>query len=103
MGKQIKIQQPPNLSQALTLELLGQVILVRRTQSQLRLEDAAMLCNVAKHTLQNIENGGGINKFETILHVCHGLGIQLRNLKNKVNERYDHLLGELNSITSIKF
>lgn len=78
MGKQIKIHQTPNLSQALTPELLGQAIRARRTQSQLRLEDAAMLCNVAKQTLQNIENGRGINKFETILQVCHGLGIQLR-------------------------
>lgn len=78
MAKQIKTHKTPNLSQALTPELLGQAIRARRTQSQLRLEDAAMLCNVAKQTLQNIENGGGRNKFETIVQVCHGLGIQLR-------------------------
>lgn len=78
MARQIKIYQTPNLSQALTPELLGQAIRARRTQSQLRLEDAAMLCNVAKQTLQSIESGGGANKFETILQICHGLGIQLR-------------------------
>jgi len=80
VAKQIKIHQTPDLSQALTPELLGQAIRAKRTQSQLRLEDAAMLCNVAKQTLQSIESGGGTNKFETILQICHGLGIQLRIL-----------------------
>ena len=78
MARQIKIHRTPGLNQGLTPELLGQAIRARRTQSRLRLEDAAMLCNVAKQTLQSIESGGGTNKFETILQVCHGLGIQLR-------------------------
>lgn len=78
MAKQIKVHPTPNFNQELTPELLGLAIRARRTQSKLRLEDAAALCNVAKQTLQNIESGSGKNKFGTILQICHGLGIQLR-------------------------
>ena len=78
MSKQIKVHPTPDLSQRLTAELLGLAIRARRTQSKLRLEDAALLCNVAKQTFQDIESGLGKNKFETILQICHGLGIQLR-------------------------
>lgn len=78
MAKQIKVHPTPDLNQRLTPELLGLAIRARRTQSKLRLEDAAALCNVAKQTLQDIESGSGKNKFETILQICHGLGIKLR-------------------------
>jgi transcriptional regulator with XRE-family HTH domain len=78
MAKQIKVYPTPDLSQRLTPELLGLAIKARRTQSKLRLEDAAALCNVAKQTLQSIESGLGKSKFETILQICDGLGIQLR-------------------------
>lgn len=78
MAKQIKPLLSPDVNQRITPELLGKAIRARRTQSQLRLEDAAALCNVAKQTLQDIEHGTGKNKFETILQICHGLGIQLR-------------------------
>lgn len=78
MAKQIKLVPTPDLAQSLTSELLGQAIRARRSQTKLRLEDAAALCNVAKQTFQDIEHGLGKNKFETILQICHGLGIQLR-------------------------
>lgn len=78
MAKQIKVHPTPDLTQRLTPELLGLAIRSKRTQSQLRLEDAATLCNVAKQTLQDIESGSGKSKFETILQVCHGLGIHLQ-------------------------
>ena len=78
MPKQIKVHSTPDLNQRLTPELLGGAIRARRTQSKLRLEDAAALCNVAKQTFQDIERGLGKNKFETILQICHGLGIELR-------------------------
>ncbi len=78
MAKQIKPVPTPNLDRVLTSELLGQAIRARRSQTMLRLEDAAALCNVAKQTFQDIEHGLGKNKFETILQICHGLGIQLR-------------------------
>ena len=77
MAKQIVALPTPNLKQRFSAELLGQAIKARRTQSNLRLEDAAALCNVAKQTLQDIEAGSGKSKLELILRVCHGLGIAL--------------------------
>lgn len=80
MGKQIKMLAMPDLDQDLTVELLGQAIRARRTQSHLRLEDAAALCGVAKQTLQDIERGQGTNQINTLLQICSGLGIRLRIL-----------------------
>ena len=78
MGKQIKVHSTPDLRQKLTPKLLGLAVRARRTQSKLRLEDAAALCHVAKQTFQDIERGLGKNKLVTILQICHGIGIQLR-------------------------
>ncbi|MBL7479420.1 helix-turn-helix domain-containing protein [Legionella sp. 27fs60] len=47
----------PDLERPLTVELLGEVIKARRTQSDLRLEDAAALSGVAKETFMKIEHG----------------------------------------------
>lgn len=77
MAKQIKSLQTPDLAQVLTAELLGKAIKARRTQSHLRLEDAAMPCGVAKQTLMNIEHGHASSKLATILQICQGLGITL--------------------------
>jgi transcriptional regulator with XRE-family HTH domain len=77
MGKQIKELPTPNLKQKISPELLGQAIRARRTQSHLRLEDTALLCGVAKQTLQDIEHGRGTCQLNTVLQVCTGLGIKL--------------------------
>lgn len=77
MAKHIKPLDTPNLSQALTPKLLGQAIRARRTQSYLRLEDAAALCGVAKQTLMNIEHGQHASQLGSILKVCGALGISL--------------------------
>lgn len=89
MANQIKIYETPDLSQTLTPELLGQAIRARRTQSNLRLEDAAALCGVAKQTLMNIEHGQQTTHFGSVLQVCSALGIKLHILpwhsKNEIN------------------
>ncbi len=77
MTKQVKAIPTPDLNQSLTLTLLGQAVRARRTQSNLRLEDAALLCGVAKETLMNLEHGQGTNTMNTILKICSGLGIKL--------------------------
>lgn len=77
MAKQIKSISMPDLKQPLTPALLGKAIRARRTQSNLRLEDAAAFCNVAKQTLQDVEHGLGKSKFDTVLQICNGLGIKL--------------------------
>lgn len=77
MGKKIKKLETPNLQQPLTAELIGQVIKARRTQSDLRLEDAAALCGVAKDTLMKIEGGQSSCQLGSVLQICAGLGISL--------------------------
>jgi transcriptional regulator with XRE-family HTH domain len=77
MGRQIKSLPTPNLNQNITPRLLGQAVRARRTQSGLRLEDAAALCDVSKQTLQDIEHGQGTCQISTILQILSGLGIKL--------------------------
>lgn len=77
MGRQIKSLPTPDLNQNITPELLGQAVRARRTQSGLRLEDAAALCGVAKQTLQDIEHGQGTSQISTIMQILSALGIKL--------------------------
>jgi DNA-binding XRE family transcriptional regulator len=77
MAKYVKKIETPDLSQAFTPELLGQAIKARRTQSGLRIEDAAALCGVAKQTLMNVEHGQHTSQLESILQICTALGIKL--------------------------
>lgn len=87
VAKKIKNLETPNLNQTLTPELLGQAIKARRTQSNLRLEDAAALSGVAKQTLANLEHGQSItSQFGSVLQVCAALGIELAILPWQSND-----------------
>jgi len=77
MAKQIKRITSPDLSQTFTPELLGQAIKARRTQSMLRIEDAAALCGVAKQTYMKVEHGQQTAQFGYVLQICSALGIKL--------------------------
>jgi len=77
MAKQIKKINTPNLAQMLTPALLGQAIKARRTQSKLRIEDAAALCGIAKQTYMKIEHGQQTVQFSCVLKICSALGIKL--------------------------
>jgi transcriptional regulator with XRE-family HTH domain len=77
MAKQIKKLKTPNLQQPLTSKLLGEIIKARRTQSELRLEDAAALCGVAKETFMKVEHGQPTCQLASVLQICSGLGINL--------------------------
>lgn len=77
MSKKIKALLTPDLSQHLTAKLLGDAVRARRTQSNLRQEDAAALCGVAKQTYLQIEHGNPNAKLDTVLKVCASLGIKL--------------------------
>lgn len=48
---------PPDLESPISPELIGRAVHTKRTQSQLRLVDAAALCDIAKQTLMNVEHG----------------------------------------------
>ncbi len=77
MAKRIIKLPTPDLSQPLRPKLLGEAIKARRTQSNLRLEDAAALCGVAKQTLQRIEHGQDTSQLDSVLQICDSLGIRL--------------------------
>ncbi|MFI4963183.1 MAG: helix-turn-helix domain-containing protein [Legionellales bacterium] len=77
MAKNILKLITPDLTQALTMDLLGRAIKARRTQSCLRLEDAAALCGVAKQTFMKVEHGQETSQIGTVLQICAGLGIKL--------------------------
>lgn len=76
MKKLTKLKSPL-LEQTLTASLLGEAIKARRTQSGLRLEDAALLCGVAKQTFMKIEHGHPTSQLQSILRICSGLGIKI--------------------------
>lgn len=76
MAKKVKALQTP-VTQTLTAESLGLFVKAKRTQAGLRLEDAAMLCGVAKDTLSKIESGEGAVRLESVLLVCRKLGVSI--------------------------
>lgn len=90
MVKRIKKLDTPDLNQTLTPVLLGQAIKARRTQSNLRLEDAAALCGVAKQTLMKIEHGQPTSQVGSVLQICSALGLKLGiepwSSKDEVND-----------------
>ncbi len=76
-GKQVKSLATPNLTQALTPELIGSAIKARRTQQKLDIKTAAMLCNVSVVTLSKIENASKGVRMESVLKVMTALGIKI--------------------------
>lgn len=77
-GKQIKILPTPDLTQALSLELIGEAIKARRTQQKLDRKTAAMLCDVSTVTLGKIENASKGVRMESVLKVMMSLGIKMQ-------------------------
>jgi transcriptional regulator with XRE-family HTH domain len=76
-GKQIKSLPSPDLSQVLSLELIGCAIKARRTQQKLDRKTAAMLCDVSTVTLGKIENASSGIRMESVLKVMTALGIKM--------------------------
>lgn len=90
MAKHIKKLEAPDLTQILTPQLLGAAIKARRTQSNLRQEDAAALCGVAKQTFLQIEHGHSSSQLNTVLQICSALGIKLCILPWQNNGEVEH-------------
>jgi len=76
-GKQIKSLPSPDLSQVLSLKLIGEAIKARRTQQKLDRKTAAMLCDVSTVTLGKIENASSGIRMESVLKVTMALGIKM--------------------------
>ncbi|MFC3909195.1 helix-turn-helix domain-containing protein [Legionella dresdenensis] len=86
MSKKITITPTPDFNAPISPELIGKAIRAKRTQSQLRLEDAAALCGVAKQTLANAEHGHPNTQISTLLQICASLGIHITILPWQDNE-----------------
>jgi len=76
-GKQIKSLPTPDLTQVLSLKLIGEAIKARRTQQKLDRKTAAMLCDVSTVTLGKIENASSGIRMESVLKVMMALGIKM--------------------------
>jgi DNA-binding XRE family transcriptional regulator len=86
MPKKIKAISTPDFKTPISAELIGKAIRAKRTQSQLRLEDTAALCGVAKQTLMNVEHGHPNTQISTVLQICESLGISITILPWQENE-----------------
>lgn len=90
MPRTIAVTAMPDLTKRLSPDLIGAAIRAKRTQSHLRLEDAAALCGVAKQTLMAAEHGHPHTQIDTLLRICAGLGIELRILAWPQSDEVDH-------------
>lgn len=77
MAGVIKPRPFPNSDESLTPQLIGQYVRAKRTQANLRIDDAAALCGVAKDTLSKIEKGQDTVQIGSILKVLRGFGLEL--------------------------
>ncbi|WP_292657050.1 helix-turn-helix domain-containing protein [Nitratifractor sp.] len=77
-GKQIKALPTPDLTQPLSLKLIGDAIRARRTQQKLDRKTAAMLCDVSVVTLGKIENASAGVRMESVLKVMAALGLKMQ-------------------------
>ncbi len=76
MAKRIVAIDTPDFGEELDAKLLGKFIRARRTQMNIDIPTAAMLCGVAPPTLHGLEaNGSG--RLETALKVCAALGVRV--------------------------
>lgn len=90
MSNKVMSIATPNLEAPISVELIGQAIRAKRTQSQLRLEDAAALCGVAKQTLMNVEHGHSSTQISTVLQICKSLGVNITILPWKEVDEVDN-------------
>ncbi len=67
----------PDLSQTLSLELIGEAIKSRRTQLGINLRKAALLCDVTYVTMSRIENAKMGVKMQTILKIMSALNMKM--------------------------
>lgn len=78
MARPIQILKTPIKLDIENANELGCFVRARRTQSGLRIDDAANLCGVSVETLSKIETAkAGVN-VDSLFKVLNALGIQLR-------------------------
>ena len=81
MARTIKEYPTPSQAEIMNPVDIAGFVRARRTQSRLRIDDAAQLCGVSVETLSKIETAkSGVN-VESLFKVLNGLGIRLRVTK----------------------
>ncbi len=78
MARQIHVFKTPDKLDITKPQDLAAFVRARRTQSGLRIDDAAELCGVSVETLSKVETAkAGVN-LDSLFKILNGLGIQLR-------------------------
>lgn len=78
MARSIQIKPTPSDPDVTNREDLAAFVRARRTQSNLRIDDAAALCGVSVETLSKIETAKAGVTVDSLFKVLSGLGIQLQ-------------------------
>ncbi len=78
MARSIQVKEAPKIPEISTRQDLAKFVRARRTQSGLRIDDAAALCGVSVETLSKIETGKAGVTVDSLFKVLNGLGIQLK-------------------------
>lgn len=78
-----RVVQTPFLKQpsVLTSEFIGAFVKAKRTQSELTVHQAAMLCNVPVDVFTKLETSKGGITLDSFLKVANGLGLDIRFLE----------------------
>ena len=78
MARPLKQTPTPTKTGPLTPELIGQFVRAKRTQSGLRIDDAADLCGVSVETISKIETAKGRVTTTNLFKVLNGLGLKMQ-------------------------
>lgn len=78
MARSIQIKPTPKKPEVAGPQDLAEFVRARRTQSNLRIDDAAALCGVSVETLSKIETAKAGATVGSLFKVLSGLGIQLK-------------------------
>lgn len=78
MARSIKVKPTPANPLVTGRDDLAGFVRARRTQANLRIDDAANLCGVSVETLSKIETAKGGVTVDSLFKVLNGLGIQLK-------------------------
>ena len=77
MARPLKTYPNPKANGPLDAKKLGEWVRARRTQSGLRIDDAAELCGVSKDVLLRVETAKSGVRLESVFKVLNGLGLKL--------------------------
>lgn len=75
MKKVMPTHFPPPLVESIAD--FGSAVRAARTKSGLSIQDAALMCDVSKQTLQNLELGSKSVSFNTALRIAVSMGVSL--------------------------